>query len=281
MTAVRARAMAAIASAGCTWLASSKMTTSNSWSGGSSWETSSGDSAQHGFAASSTSGACRIRLAQRLQPALLVQFPIQEQILVVMLGADLGEPLGDQAADPVPGRGQVRPVGRGELGDGVGVRGAVERRQVVVAGQNQIEYGGEPGVVERVTDQARTASRPATPAAGCRSRRPGRPVRPRRSARVSRLIRATRCGAFGSKASASSRCVSASHSVVAGVLGQPSAQLGDLRLGGAPARRARVPVSMPAGGTSPVRFCHSARTAASSRSSACDWVGEQTSYAAT
>ena len=45
-----------IASAGTIWLASSKITTSNILVGGSTWLTISGDIAQHGLTANSTSG---------------------------------------------------------------------------------------------------------------------------------------------------------------------------------------------------------------------------------
>ena len=44
-----------IASAGTIWLASSKITTSNSLAAGSTWLTISGDIAQHGLSANSTS----------------------------------------------------------------------------------------------------------------------------------------------------------------------------------------------------------------------------------
>ena len=72
-TARSARISAPTASAGVTWDASSKMTMSKHRWAGSSWETTSGDIAQHGLSAPSTCGAawnsCRTGRWPRLSRA--------------------------------------------------------------------------------------------------------------------------------------------------------------------------------------------------------------------
>src|ERR1019366_3429049 len=146
-TARSARISAPTASAGVTWDASSKMTTSKHRSAGSSWETSSGDIAQHGRSAPRTWGAAwnswRTGRGARLRRGRGSVNPGFSR------GGSpgAGGVLGHGSPDPDRGGVDVGTVRDTELSDGTKMGLTVEGAHARVCDRHRVENRRQPYVL--------------------------------------------------------------------------------------------------------------------------------------